>query len=174
MQARAAYWYQSALPALSGLPKDKVASRLRRLQDDLPTYLGDLPATEVRINGPHEEYSDFHTLFKGKTSAHTLWAHPPAENSSSHRSYQLEGRFKSLHGDAGIGSGDKLPAASPLTFRIVGDGKVLWRSKPLQQRDSSVSFHVNVAKVKKLELFVDCPGDHSYSWALWIDPILEH
>ncbi len=173
MQERAAYWYQSALPALSGLPKDKVASRLRKIQDDLPAYLSDLPCAEIRVNGP-EAILDFRTLFKGKVSPHTIWAHPPTENSSSHRAYQLDSRFRVLRGIAGIGSGDKLPAASPLTFRIVGDGKPLWKSKPLQQRDSSEPFNVKVAKVKKLELFVDCPGDHSYAWAIWIDPILEH
>jgi hypothetical protein len=173
LQSRAAHWYESALPALSGLPKDKAASRLRKIQQERPTiYLAELEALEVRVNGP-PEYHDFRTNFHGKMSPHTIWGHPPADNSSSHLAFQLDGQYHTFRGDAGISRAEKQDPDTPLTFRIVGDGKLLWKSKPLQARDSSNSFRVNVTKIQKLELFVDCPGSPAYAWALWIDPLLE-
>jgi hypothetical protein len=167
MQERAAYWYQNALPGLAGLAKDKVAIRLRKLHEDLPVYLADLHAEEVRV-APGAPIP-----YKGKSSPHMLWAGPPMDNSSSHLAYHLDGRFRTMHGDVGI-CGVSQIAATPIIFRVVGDGKTLWLSKPLQKSEVSISFRVNVTNVKKLELFVDCPGIYNFAWALWIDPILEH
>jgi len=168
IQARAGYWYQQALPGLSGLARDKVAGRLQDIQQFV--YLADLPAEEVRV---HHGEPDTKTSFRGKSSPHTLWAHPPDANSSSHMAFLIDGRFRLLRGEIGIGTGANHAAAAPLTFRIVGDGKILWHSARLQERDVPISFVVHVAKVKKLELFVDCPGSHASAWALWIDPLLE-
>ena len=164
-EKRAGHWYQQALPGLSGVAKDRVQSRLRLLQEDL--FLADMPAEGVRMFATDDQ----HLSFKGKTLLHGLWAHPPANNSSSHRAYQLDKGFRTLHGDVGVMTGGS--PATPLTFRIVGDGKVLWQSKPLQQADVAIPFRVNVAKVTKLELYVDCPGSCGIAWAIWVDPMVE-
>jgi NPCBM/NEW2 domain len=166
MQGRAGYWYRKALPGLTGLAKDKVASRQQKLQEGLPVYLTDLQAEEVRV-APGKPIA-----YKGKSSPHNLWAGPPESNSSSHLAYQLDSGFRTMHGDVGICGANQV-AFTPITFRIVGDGKTLWTSTPVQKSEISISFRVSVSKVKKLELFVDCPGIYNFAWALWLDPLLE-
>jgi hypothetical protein len=172
-QRRAEYWYRKSLPQLDGLPKDRIEGRLRSLlQEGLPIYLAELPVEEVRVFDDQAHSVHDKQSFNGRFSEHNLWAHPPSDNSSAHLAYQLDGKFRVLHGDSGIG-GQNSPAGSPLSFRILGDGKVLWRSKPVRQPGISNSFRVNVGKVKKLELFVDCPGSNFSAWALWLEPVLE-
>ncbi len=67
---------------------------------------------------------------------------------------------------AGRGGSDQ-----PILFRIVGDGKELWKSRPIQKVKDSEKFSVDVSGVKQLELYADCPstwGAHS----VWLDPQL--
>ena len=93
------------------------------------------------------------------------------DNSSSHRAYLLDGGFKILTGDVGIGAA-KPPPGNPIVFRVVGDGKT-WQSQAVAGAAVSIPFRIVVTKIKKLELFVDCRGSHHSEWALWIDPSLE-
>ena len=170
IQARAGYWYQRALPGLSGLMKDKVEKRLAAaIMMKAEVYLSDLKAQEVRV------LWDFNGMlygFNGKRSIHNLWAHPPAERTPSHIQYELDKRFKTLGGAVGISVTVSQHPESPLTFKIVGDGKLLWKSKPMQANGPIQSFHVDVAKIKTLELFVECPGSHVFCHAMWLAPVL--
>jgi hypothetical protein len=180
VQKRAAYWYQSALPDLRGIAKDRVEKRLKATAQDeggnLPTagasvYLAELEASQIRLipEDQHDVKTD--AVFHGKRSEHNLWEHPP-QKGSSHIQYELGGRFSVLQGAVGIGDVDSVPVGSPLTFRIVGDGKPLWQSDALQARGAYQAFRVKVAKVKSLELFVDCPGWNGAAHAMWLDPVL--
>lgn len=166
-KSRATFWYEKAMPGLNGLEKERVGKRLTASVKTI--YLADMTADEVRVlqnNNIHQQ-----TTFKGIHKLHALYAHPPDKSSSSHIAYQLDKQFSLLRGEVGIQT-DAPPPASPLTFRIVADGKLLWTSRPIQVVDVSQPFRVNVAGVKKLELFVDCPGWHWNAWAVWLDPVL--
>ena len=127
---RAAYWYQSALPRFRGCRRIRwqagCASSKTICQSTCRS-----PCDRNSRNGP-EQYVDFRTVFKGKASPHTHLGTPADGKLVFASAYQLDGRFRVLRGDAGISSGEICPPASPLTFRIVGDGKTLWKSKPLQ------------------------------------------
>ena len=171
MQERAGYWYQNPRLHWRASRSKKSLSRLHEIQEGLPVFLSDLPASEVRMWGPDQIDQD-KLRFKGKFSSHNVWGHPPMDNSSSHRAYLLDGSFKILKGDVGIGAA-KPPPGNPIVFRVVGDGRTLWQSRPLQLPGVSVPFQIAVTKIKKLELFVDCRGSHHSEWALWIDPRLE-
>ena len=113
------------------------------------------------------------TLFHGRKSPHTLWAHPPTEKSEAFYKFQLDGHYKTLHGVVAMSDGEKHDAASWLQFRIWADSKLIWKSPPMKRHDTSEPFRVNVKNVKKLELFVECPASNEHAWCIWVDPILE-
>jgi hypothetical protein len=100
-----------------------------------------------------------------------LVTHPPAPRTAAQVSYDLKKRFRYFYGGVGIAD-SSLRSFSELTFRIVGDGKPLFKSRPLQRRGERQDFEVDVRGVSKLELFVDCPESHTMAHAVWIDPKL--
>ena len=81
--------------------------------------------------------------------------------------YDIAGRFTSLSGTVAINNDKR---CLPLSFRIVGDGRVLWRSKPIGR--GRQEFSVLVRGVRKLELFVDCSGANRWAHAVWVEPQL--
>jgi len=93
-----------------------------------------------------------------------IYAHAPASYS-----YQLDGKWKTLSGHAGIGDGRR----GTVSFRITGDGRELWRS-PLVKPGQLLSFEVPLEGVKQLTLETTDAGDGNGSdWALWLDPQLK-
>jgi formylglycine-generating enzyme required for sulfatase activity len=59
---------------------------------------------------------------------------------------------------------------TPLTFQVLGDGKVLWQSKPIQASGMVEECDVGIAGVKRLELRVLCPGPFINAQAVWLEP----
>ncbi len=109
--------------------------------------------------------------FRGEKPAHALSTHPPANGGNSFVEYNLGGDFHLLLGMAGLA--DKDPGQnrfSDLTFRVIGDNKLLWQSWPL--RLDGQHFRVNVAGVRRLRLQVECPGRNANAWAAWFMPRL--
>lgn len=154
---------QAASSAVPGIPlyRPKVNDYLRDLT----------PVTvEVHEQNEHKLIRDFHV--KGTLFFHGLYCHPPAAKTPARVVYPLGQNYTRLTGAAG--QSDGLPAESftPLTFRILADGKVVWSSPPIRRHGEWVPFDVDVSSVKQLELRVDCPGDHSFAWGVWMDPIL--
>lgn len=193
LHGRAGYWYQKALPGLSGLTKDKAEKRVRQAiaeglvdsptqsSDQAVYYLADLKARTWRSSGSRDGTSPQEAAMKfqlrGKQLTRGLWAPPPQDNASSHIVFDLGGKYRKLSGtcaiaDSTIEGGARDSHANPLlTFRIVGDGQPLWKSRPIR-KDNSEQFQIDVAGVKTLELFVDCPGSSRSTWATWVEPIL--
>lgn len=101
-----------------------------------------------------------------------IWAHPDGDNSSVVE-YELGGQYKVLAGTAALNN--KGPTTCILTFRIVGDGKLLWTSKPLVKAKEPLSeqFNVNINGVKTLQLYVDCKGSPTNAWTTWDNVTLE-
>jgi len=62
--------------------------------------------------------------------------------------------------------------ASPLVFQILGDGHLLWSSKPLHNKNESESFLVDITRIGELQLRVDCSGDAGNARAVWKDVVL--
>jgi len=62
---------------------------------------------------------------------------------------------------------------SPLTFKVVGDGKVLWASKPVARVRQVERCQVRVTGIQVLRLEVECPGSNHRAHAVWLEPRLE-
>ncbi|MHC4503614.1 MAG: PA14 domain-containing protein, partial [Planctomycetota bacterium] len=63
-------------------------------------------------------------------------------------------------------------SSTPMTFKVLGDGKVLWASPPVQDRGMARECRVDVSGVSKLELVVECPGYEGKAHAVWVEPRL--
>jgi hypothetical protein len=99
----------------------------------------------------------------GKVFVHGLYAHAQARHI-----YQLDGKWTQLKGKAGVADGKH----GKVAFTIKGDGRELWRSKPLKS-GTPAAFKVPLGGVKELELVVDDAGDGAGGdWGLWLEPVL--
>ncbi|HTN73982.1 MAG TPA: NPCBM/NEW2 domain-containing protein [Pirellulaceae bacterium] len=141
---------------------------------DLATqkYLRDLPPAlkEVHEELEHQLMRDF--AIRGVEFQHGLYTHPPGPKKPGRVLFSLKNQYRRLTGGAGQSDGLPPRSFSPLTFRILGDGRELWSSPPLTQHGDWSGFDLDVAGVDQLELRVDCPGDHSFAWGAWLDPVL--
>jgi hypothetical protein len=61
---------------------------------------------------------------------------------------------------------------TPLTFQVLGDGKVLWKSKPVDIARNVQECRVDVSGVEVLELRIVCPGSGVNAQAVWLEPRL--
>jgi hypothetical protein len=113
-------------------------------------------------------------LFNGKESQRGLSLHAKTNGVAQVR-YRLDGEYKLLRGTAAMAD---LPAdawgptKTPVTFHVIGDGKLLWTSKPLQHKGDQEEFRLGVSGVKDLLLCVRCQGQAEYTWSVWLDPYL--
>src|SRR5262249_53711873 len=73
-----------------------------------------------------------------------------------------------------VGISDAVPvgSATPLTFQVVGDDKVLWSSKTIQDKGDTQDCRVPVQGIHVLELRVVCPGWQGWAHAVWLDPYI--
>jgi hypothetical protein len=60
----------------------------------------------------------------------------------------------------------------PITFRVLGDGKVLWESEAVQFRHEPQECSVDVRRMEELELEVQVGGFGNGSPAVWFEPCL--
>jgi hypothetical protein len=58
---------------------------------------------------------------------------------------------------------------TPLTFKVLGDGRDLWKSRPLVAGMSTEKCRIDVSSVRTITLVVDCPGPNHWAWAIWCD-----
>jgi hypothetical protein len=151
-------------------PKD---AKAQASKEPKKLYLADLkPVTRI-VDGPPEAIKSMR--IRNTTPSHGIQAHPVGSDSSSLVSFRIPKAYHYLSGTVGIASvnGDCPPRdCTPLIFRIEGDGKLLWKSRPMQKADAPKPFIVAFGDISTLNLFVDCPGDWAAAWALWIDPVL--
>ncbi len=173
-QLHAADWYHKALPNLKGSAKKKIQKRIETIfiQTAPPMmYLADMHPEQVRVNTPAGCTIRSATEVGGEKVFHGLFVHPSLSFSSL-VSFDLHKVFRRLRGAAGISDMVRESTATPLTFRIVGNGKLLWKSRPLTKKGASQKFRVDISGVSKLELLVDCPGPAESAHAVWVDPVV--
>jgi hypothetical protein len=80
--------------------------------------------------------------------------------------------YRTFHAKVGLRPGADEDSASPLTFAVFGDGKLLWASKPIQKRGESDDCLCEVTGVRRLVLRVRCGGGNACACGAWIDPYL--
>jgi hypothetical protein len=89
--------------------------------------------------------------------------------------YRLDGKYTSFHSAAAVNDSVRLVgmATTPLTFSVVGDGRELWKSRPIQRLGESQSCTVDVTGVGQLEVRVYCPDGYEAAHAVWVDPYVQ-
>ena len=111
----------------------------------------------------------------GKVSTKGLCT-PPAGPGTARVSYKLNKQFRQLKGTVALP--DTHPECpTPLTFAIIGDGRILWQSKPVKKRGDEQKFTLQIGGVDELELAVTCPGTNNSNYQMitypvWLDPRL--
>ncbi len=162
-----------------------------------PVYLDDLKELIAEIGkgelGKHgatgypaddDDYGS-RAVVRGKAPRHLLSMHPP-DQGAAYATYALSEDFRAFHALVGILEVDPTrsnvlrsgplymgEAFSALTFRVVGDGRVLWRSRPVRRSGEWQECNVFLQGVRLLELQVDCPGLKTFAWAAWVEPRLD-
>src|SRR5262249_48092741 len=135
-------------------------------------FLYDLPETDVRNVHDNTVKQGHRISVNGVPSPRGLWM-VLRSNPSSYVSFSLGKKYQTLQATAAINdTTGPTGSQTALIFKVLGDGKVLWESKPLQKQGSSQSFTVSVAGVDKLELEVHCPGTPANAHAVWVEPQL--
>jgi serine/threonine protein kinase len=149
--------------------------------EERKVYLSDLPEMEVgsfpilwsfgkngHINGPSSSL----IAVESKTYAKALGMHPP-QNSYSMVKYRIEPAevFQAL---AGMDDSAAPTLGGDYYFEVLGDGRSLWKSKPVRDRGAFQDARVNVANVKVLELRVHAPpaASNHGGHAVWLDPYI--
>jgi len=182
ISTHAATWYELALPTVTGLVKGKVEKRLKDIEtlssdetasgpagaNSQPFYLTLLREVEVHCWGSNTYGKK--VKLNGVIAKYGIFLHPGGPGDPSHITYDLDGRGKMFDSEVGLDdSADS--SVAPLTFKVIGDDKVLWESKPVQKRKKDAQIcHVSVIGVHQLRLLVDCPGYNGSAHAIWVDP----
>jgi hypothetical protein len=191
MLKRAAFWYEAALKGAKGLTRARIEKRLEDYGKAAaaaglspPTvYLASLKEEEVSVGygvlGKNGElgYAIIgsppitRALVQGKEVLNSLSLHPP-ERGVSYITYKVGGRYRALVAGAALADGYGQPAGTPLIFRVRGDGKVLWTSKPIGKPKLVEKCEVKLAGIQVLRLEVECRGTNTVAAALWVEPEL--
>ena len=154
-----------------------------KLNKNIPliTYLSNLQETQSLVwhqlgkNGElGYDAAGTKIINNGIPSAKGLSTHA-LTNKDAFITYEIEEKYETLKTRVAIndtvGMGGWNKASSPLTFSVIGDGNILWKSRPLQKSGDSQECEVNVSNVKKLTLNVFCTNEFA-AHAIWIDPYL--
>lgn len=170
--ARSMWRYRRVLSRLLEFSRPPVQARLDEALPELPerNYLFFMQESELRVVDPL--IRERPVVVRSEPSRYGLFLHPPI-NESSHIAFRLGKRRRRFLGAAAINDTAWNRTQTALIFRVVGDGRELWKSSPLKESGSSEGFDLNVAGVDKLELFVDCPGDFAFAHGAWVEPRLE-
>lgn len=154
-----------------GTPEAKVAWKGTR------AYLSDLEEFDVKSgpwpfmkNGHHGEGGKWTITVKGKQSHKGLSMAPPSDGSSRAR-YRLGKQAVALETSAALDD-QATTVFGAVTFEVVGDGTVLWKSTPLRARGMPEHCRVSLKGVEVLELRATVQGSYFGAQAVWIDPVI--
>jgi formylglycine-generating enzyme required for sulfatase activity len=144
------------------------------------TFLSDLAEQNVQVdtnwfskNGTVKDaYGRIHTVIvDGVQHPHSIFMHPSPKSYSS-VSYAIGKPYAKFIAKATIPRliGDQDDPATAVTFEVLGDGKSLWKSRPLEKRGDIQECDVELQSCQRLELRAHCPGAANYAWAVWLEP----
>jgi serine/threonine protein kinase len=108
----------------------------------------------------------------GIPSPHGIFMHPPHEpGSPASLSYDLAKQYAKFQADVTYNDG---PSGSfaPCTFAVYGDGKLLWKSRPISSQAHGQKCALDVTGVNKLTIAVTCAGEPKGAHAVWVEPCL--
>jgi serine/threonine protein kinase len=107
---------------------------------------------------------------QGRPTPNGIFMHPPSRwSEEAGLTVALDRQFRRFHAQVSLTDGTP-GSESPCTFRVLGDGKELWRSHPVHRQTDQQSCVVDVTGVERLELRVSCSGPSHGAFAVWIEP----
>ena len=147
-----------------------VASHSRRFLNELTPTIAEVARGGYSNSG---KIGDRQVKIEGRDQLHSIFLHPKPHGVSL-ASYRVNRLWSQLRGEACIPRmGDELGRiGSPIVFELIGDNKIIWVSKPIQEFDQRQAFQVDIDKVETLHLRVKCTGRSDYARAVWIEPVL--
>ncbi|ADB16948.1 Glycosyl hydrolase family 98 putative carbohydrate binding module [Pirellula staleyi DSM 6068] len=149
-------------PRNFGLAAPKQGVPVSKIDPLRPVYLSELQY----IDFDAYEMRPLRVSIRGKRSPHGIFLHPNTDL-GSRIVYQLERKFRMLTGAVSQNDSATDLAFTPLTMRVVGDGQVLWASRPIRSVSDVQAFQVDITGVNQLQLEVVCPGNNGKSHAVW-------
>lgn len=101
-----------------------------------------------------------------------LHASPPWEKRTT-VAYHLEKKYRTFTAQVTLNDTSR-GARSPMTFKVIGDGKVLWEARGIATQADTQTCSVSVAGVDTLALEVSVPaGDVGGAHGVWVDPVVK-
>jgi|SRR5579883_179916 len=135
------------------------------------TYLTQLKPFDLQVLDGWYELDSKRAKMDGEIVPHSIFLHAK-EKSFSSASFNLGGKATIFRAVVGIPKQEFPGSETPLTFEVLGDGKSLWKSEPVQKLESFQTCTVRVDKVKILSIRVHCPGKHDYAHSTWFAPFI--
>ena len=143
--------------------------REQQRNESAPVYLDDMQEETSHIEGSSLKKFDAKMSLGGKLAKHYLFTHPRADR-RGYATYNLDKQFAEFRASVGLGDAIPQPAASPLAFMVIGDGKVLWQSKPVQVKGKVQECVADIRGVKTLTVQAVSTGPPNWAHALWDQP----
>jgi formylglycine-generating enzyme required for sulfatase activity len=143
-----------------------------------PTYLWRLPASDIQLYGWPElpptadPLRESPVAVLGVTYRYGLWMHPLGDGWAQ-ASYALNKHHRTLAGAVAINDSAAPIIEGAAVFKIIVDGKQVWKSSELRARGDFERFEVNVSNADRVDLRVDCIGGIGNCHAVWLDPVLD-
>jgi len=167
---RAAYWYRQVLIQPANDARTKALSAMELLPicfvtdlDETESKPGPWPIGkrgDVGVGRPIE--------VNGIKYPFGIGMHPP-DSGEAVLTYRLNGQYKTL--TTGVAINDLMdPFGGSITFVVVGDGEVLWKSPAVKSRGTAVFCDVSLKGVKTLQLKTQAMGNAVSGHAVWLDP----
>ena len=139
-------------------------------------FLSDLPENVIKLgerrftkNGDLDEGRS-KIKVNGVPSPKGLNMHPPDKGYMA-VSYRLDKKAAVVK--AAVALNDKVQKPrNPAVFEVLGDGKSLWESQPIDKGTPQEECRIDVSGVLELELRVHAKPSNWDLWAVWIEPRL--
>ncbi|MGE3807815.1 MAG: sigma-70 family RNA polymerase sigma factor [Gemmataceae bacterium] len=143
---------------------------LRPAGEPSVVYLAEMQQVDLSV--PVPDHFEIGATVNGVASPRSLALHP-ATGGHSTITYQLDGKYRRFESAVGIRDGSKRSRSqAPLTFSVLGDGRLLWTSRPFYEAGETQNCSIAIDGVQRLELRCHCPSWRVYAWMAWVDPRL--
>jgi hypothetical protein len=94
------------------------------------------------------------------------------ERTFSFALYDLDGKYTSFRSVAAANDSVRGTLQTPMTFSVIGDGRELWKSRPIRHAGESQSCTINVTGVDQLGVRVYC-DNQGRAHVVWADPYVQ-
>lgn len=118
------------------------------------------------------DWNDTPIAVDGNRSPNGLFTHPRERGRGSVR-YALDGQYATFTAEVGIADDQDPQPQSPVTFTVVGDGRVLWTPPAIATKRRRAECSVDIHGIKQLELVASAAGSHYFAHAVWLEPRVE-